>query len=158
MSKVDTWKNNWNLNRKTDMRMMNVEMVKGYGAGEEQKKDDPVIDEDLQSDTKMDQQEPHNLVMGSRVNANYMTSDWSDVFALSCTEARLHGFYVNQYSSKESSKKLNFYGLFIGDAARVKETQTQINKCNLQDKEVSEDMNRAVREDQTGQLGNRGRP
>ena len=118
------------------MRMMNVEMVKGYGAGEEQKKDDPVIDEDLQSDTKMDQQEPHNLVMGSRVNANYMTSDWSDVFALSCTEARLHGFYVNQYSSKESSKKLNFYGLFIGDAARVKETQTQINKCNLQDKEV----------------------
>ena len=136
MSKVSTWKNNWNLNRKTDMRMMNVEMVKGYGAGEEQKKDDPVIDEDLQSDTKMDQQEPHNLVMGSRVNANYMTSDWSDVFALSCTEARLHGFYVNQYSSKESSKKLNFYGLFIGDAARVKETQTQINKCNLQDKEV----------------------
>ena len=118
------------------MRMMNVEMVKRYGAGEEQKKDDPVIDEDLQSDTKMDQQEPHNLVMGSRVNANYMTSDWSDVFALSCTEARLHGFYVNQYSSKESSKKLNFYGLFIGDAARVKETQTQINKCNLQDKEV----------------------
>ena len=95
-----------------------------------------MIDEDIQSDTKMDQQEPHNLVMGSRVNANYMTSDWSDVFALSCTEARLHGFYVNQYSSKESSKKLNFYGLFIGDAARVKETQTQINKCNLQDKEV----------------------
>ena len=136
MSKVDTWKNNWNLNRKTDMRMMNVEMVKGYGAGEEQKKDDPVIDEDLQSDTKMDQQEPHNLVMGSRVNANYMTSDWSDVFALSCTEARLHGFYVNQYSSKESSKKLNFYGLFIGDAARMKETQTKINKCNLQDREV----------------------
>ena len=136
MSKVDTWKNNWNLNRKTDMRMMNVEMVKGYGAGEEQKKDDPVIDEDLQSDTKMDQQEPHNLVMGSRVNANYMTSDWSDVFALSCTEARLHGFYVNQYSSKESSKKLNFYGLFVGDAARMKETQTKINKCNLQDREV----------------------
>ena len=136
MSKVNTWKNNWNLNRKTDMRMMNVEMVKGYGAGEEQKKDDPVIDEDLQSDTKMDQQEPHNLVMGSRVNANYMTSDWSDVFALSCTEARLHGFYVNQYSSKESSKKLNFYGLFIGDAARMKETQTKINKCNLQDREV----------------------
>ena len=64
------------------MRMMNVEMVKGYGAGEEQKKDDPVIDEDLQSDTKMDQQEPHNLVMGSRVNANYMTSDWSDVFCI----------------------------------------------------------------------------
>ena len=140
------------------MRMMNVEMVKGYGAGEEQKKDDPVIDEDLQSDTKMDQQEHHNLVMGSRVNANYMTSDWSDVFALSCTEARLHGFYVNQYSSKESRKKLNFYGLFIGDGARVKETQTQINKCNLQDKEVSEDMNRAVRGDQTGQLSNRGRP
>ena len=136
MSKVDTWKNNWNLNRKTDMRMMNVEMVKGYGAGEEQKKDDPVIDENLQSDTKMDQQEPHNLVMGSRVNANYMTSDWSDVFALSCTEARLHGFYVNQYSSKESSKKLNFYGLFVGDAARMKETQTKINKCNLQDREV----------------------
>ena len=118
------------------MRMMNVEMVNGYGAGEEQKKDDPVIDEDLQSDTKMDQQEPHNLVMGSRVNANYMTSDWSDVFALSCTEARLHGFYVNQYSSKESSKKLNFYGLFVGDAARMKETQTKINKCNLQDREV----------------------
>ena len=118
------------------MKMMNVEMVKGYGAGEEQKKDDPVIDEDLQSDTKMDQQEPHDLVMGSPVNANSMTSDCSDVFALSCTEARLHGFYVNQYSSKESSKKLNFYGLFIGDAARVKETQTQINKCNLQDKEV----------------------
>ena len=116
--------------------MMNVEMVKGYGAGEEQKKDDPVIDEDLQSDTKMDQQEPHNLVMGSRVNANYMTSDWSDVFAISCTEARLHGFYVNQYSSKESSKKLNFYGLFVGDAARMKETQTKINKCNLQDREV----------------------
>ena len=136
MSKVDTWKNNWNLNRKTEMRMMNVEMVKGYGAGEEQKKDDPVIDEDLQSDTKMDQQEPHNLVMGSRVNANYMTSDWSDVFALSCTEARLHGFYVNQYSSKESSKKLNFYGLFVGDAARMKETQTKINKCNFQDREV----------------------
>ena len=136
MSKVNTWKNSWNLNRKTDMRMMNVEIVKGYGAGEEQKKDDPVIDEDLQSDTKMDQQEPHNLVMGSRVNANYMTSDWSDVFALSCTEARLHGFYVNQYSSKESSKKLNFYGLFVGDAARMKETQTKINKCNLQDREV----------------------
>ena len=95
-----------------------------------------MIDEDLQSDTKMDQQEPHDLVMGSPVNANSMTSDCSDVFALSCTEARLHGFYVNQYSSKESSKKLNFYGLFIGDAARVKETQTQINKCNLQDKEV----------------------
>ena len=92
------------------MRMMNVEMVKGYGAGEEQKKDDPVIDEDLQSDTKMDQQEPHNLVMGSRVNANYMTSDWSDVFALSCTEARLHGFYVNQYSSKESSKNQTYMG------------------------------------------------
>ena len=47
------------------MRMMNVEMVKGYGAGEEQKKDDPVIDEDLQSDVKMDQQEPHNSAMGS---------------------------------------------------------------------------------------------
>ena len=62
------------------MRMMNTEMVKGYGAGEEQSKDDIVIDEDLQSVTKMDQQEPHNLVMGSRVNANYMTSDWSDVF------------------------------------------------------------------------------
>ena len=136
MSKVDTWKNNWNLNRKTDMRMMNVEMVKGYGAGEEQKKDNPVINENLQSDTKLDQQEPHNLVMGSRVNANYMTSDWSDVFALSCTEARLHGFLVNQYSSKGSSKKLNSYGLFIGDAARVKETQTKINKCNLQDREV----------------------
>ena len=86
------------------MRMMNVEMVKGYGAGEEQKKDNPVINENLQSDTKLDQQEPHNLVMGSRVNANYMTSDWSDVFALSCTEARLHGFLVNQYSSKGSSK------------------------------------------------------
>ena len=71
--------NNWNLNRKTDMRMMNIVMVKGYGAGEEQSKDDIVIDEDLQSVTKMDQQEPHNLVMGSRVNANYMTSDWSDV-------------------------------------------------------------------------------
>ena len=136
MSKVNTWKNNWNLNRRTDMRMMNVEMVKEYGEGEEQKKDDPVIDEDLQSDTKMDQQEPHNLVMGSRVNANYMTSDWSDVFALSCTEARLHGFYVNQYRSKESSKKLNFHGLFVGDAARMKETQTKINKCNLQDREV----------------------
>ena len=26
--------------------------------------------------------------------------------------------------------------MFIGDAARVKETQTKINKCNLQDKEV----------------------
>ena len=117
------------------MRMMNVEMVKGYGAGEEQKKDDPVIDEDLQSDTKMDPQEPHNLVMGSRVNANYMTSDWSDVFALSCTEARLHGFLVNQYNSKVSSRKVNVYWLFIGDAAGVKETQTKINKCNLQDKE-----------------------
>ena len=45
-------------------------MVKGYGAGEEQSKDDIVIDEDLQFDTKMEQQEPHNLVMGSRVNAN----------------------------------------------------------------------------------------
>ena len=84
----------------------------------------------------MDQQEPHNLVMGSPVNANYMTSDWSDVFALSWTEARLHGFLVNQYSSKESRKKLNSYGLFIGDAASVKETQTKINKRNLQDREV----------------------
>ena len=28
------------------------------------------------------------------------------------------------------------YWLFIGDKTRVKETQTQINKCNLQDKEV----------------------
>ena len=74
--------------------------------------------------------------MESPVNANYMTSDWSDVFALSCTEARLHGFLVNQYNSKVGSKKVNFYGLFIGDAARVKETQTKINKCNLQDKEV----------------------
>ena len=45
------------------MRMMNTEMVKGYGAGEEQSKDDIVIDEDLQSVTKMDQQKPHNLVM-----------------------------------------------------------------------------------------------
>ena len=74
------------------------------GQGRSKKKDDIVIDEDLQCDTKMDQQEPHNLVMGSRVNANYMTSDWSDVFALSCTEARLHGFLVNQYNSKVSSK------------------------------------------------------
>ena len=82
------------------MRMMNTEMVKGYGAGKEKSKDDIVIDEDPQSVTKMDQQEPHNLVMGSRVNANYMTSNWSDVFALSCTEARLHGFLVNQYNSK----------------------------------------------------------
>ena len=87
-----------------------------------------MIDEDLQSDTKMDQQEPHDLVMASPVNANSMTSDCSDVFALSCTEARLHGFLVNQYSSKESSKKSNLYGLFIGDTARVKETQTKINK------------------------------
>ena len=118
------------------MRMMNTEMVKGYGAGEEQSKDDIVIDEDLQFDTKMDQQEPHNLVIGSCVNANYMTSDWSDVFALSCTEERLHGFLVNQYNSKVSSKRVKFYGLFIGDAARVKETQTKINKCNLQDKKV----------------------
>ena len=76
------------------------------------------------------------MVMGSHVNANYMTSDWSDVFALSCTEARLHGFLVNQYNSKVRSKKVNVYWLFIGDAARVKETQTKINKCNLQDKEV----------------------
>ena len=95
-----------------------------------------MIDEDLQSDTKMDQQEPHDLVMGSPVNANSMTSDCSDVFALSCTEARLHGFLVNQYNSKVRSKKVNVYWLFIGDAARVKETQTKINKCNLQDKEV----------------------
>ena len=106
------------------------------GQGRSKKKDDIVIDEDLQCDTKMDQQEPHNLVMGSRVNANYMTSDWSDVFALSCTEARLHGFLVNQYNSKVSSKKVNVYGLFIDDAERVKETRTKINKCNLQDKEV----------------------
>ena len=76
------------------------------------------------------------MVIRSHVNANYMTSDWSDVFALSCTEARLHGFMVNQYNSKVSSKKVKFDGLFIGDAARVKETQTKINKCNLQDKEV----------------------
>ena len=26
--------------------------------------------------------------------------------------------------------------MFIGDGARVKETQTKINKCNLKDKEV----------------------
>ena len=77
---------------------------KGMGQERSRKKDDIVIDEDLQSDSKMDQQEPHNLVMGSHVNANYMTSDWSDVFALSCTEARLHGFLVNQYNSKVSSK------------------------------------------------------
>ena len=37
---------------------------------------------------------------------------------------------------KVSSKKVNFYGLFIDNAARVKETQTKVNKCNLQDKEV----------------------
>ena len=95
-----------------------------------------MIDEDLQSDTKMDQQGPYDLVMGSPVNANSMTSDCSDVFALSCTEARLHGFLVNQYNSKVRSKKVNVYWLFIGDAARVKETQTKINKCNLQDREV----------------------
>ena len=38
MSKVDTWKNNWNLNRWTDMRMMNAEIDKGYGTGENKKK------------------------------------------------------------------------------------------------------------------------
>ena len=43
---------------------------------------------------------------------------------------------VNQYNSKVSSEKVNFCGLFIGDAARVEETQTKISKCNLQDKEV----------------------
>ena len=43
---------------------------------------------------------------------------------------------VNQYNSKVSSKRVKFYGSFIGDAARVKETQAKINKCNLQDKEV----------------------
>ena len=58
MSKVDTWKNNWNLNRRTNMRMMNTEMVKGYGAGEEQSKDDIVIDEDLQFDTKWTNRSP----------------------------------------------------------------------------------------------------
>ena len=36
----------------------------------------------------------HNLVMESYVNENYMTTDWSEVFALSCREARLHGFWV----------------------------------------------------------------
>ena len=38
MSKLDTLKNNWNMNKRTDMRMTNAEMVIGYGAGEEQKK------------------------------------------------------------------------------------------------------------------------
>ena len=67
----------------------------------------------------MDQQEPHNLVMGSCVKANYMTSDWSDVFALSCTEARLYGFWVNQYDFKVNSKKVNFYGFYINHYVRT---------------------------------------
>ena len=38
MGKVDTLKNNWNMKKRTDVRMTNAEIVKGYGAGEEQKK------------------------------------------------------------------------------------------------------------------------
>ena len=48
-----------------------------------------------------------------RYNGNYMSSVWSDVFALSCTEAKLHGFWVNRYDLKASRKKVNFYGLYF---------------------------------------------
>ena len=50
--------------------MMNVSIViKGYGVGEEHKKDYKVIDKAIQNDNKMDQQRHHNLVMVRRVNA-----------------------------------------------------------------------------------------
>jgi len=38
------------------MRMMNAEMIKAYGAGEEQKKDDKGISEALKNDSIIDQQ------------------------------------------------------------------------------------------------------
>ena len=59
MRKVDIWKNNWNLIRRTDTRMNNAKMVKRH------ENDDRLIDEHLQSDN----QGHHNLVMGKRVNA-----------------------------------------------------------------------------------------
>ena len=49
----------------------------------------------------------------------YMSNDWSDVFGLSCTESRVHGFWVNGYDLQVNSKKVNFYGFHIDDHVRT---------------------------------------
>ena len=51
------------------MRMIYAQRVTGHRSGEENQKDDKVMDQDLKDDNRMDQQSHQNLVMGRRVNA-----------------------------------------------------------------------------------------
>ena len=54
-----------------------------------------------------------------RYNGNHMVSDWSDVFALSGTAARLNGFRVSCYDLEVSNKKVIFYGSYLDYLART---------------------------------------
>ena len=46
-------------------------------------------------------------------NGRFMSSVWSDVFALSCTESAIHGFFITSYSLQHRRNKVMFRGLYF---------------------------------------------
>ena len=54
-------------------------------------------------------------IMTENINhlGRFMSSDWSDIFGLSCTEAFLHGFWINSYKLRLEKKTVSFTGSLL---------------------------------------------